>query len=548
MQAYKKGNNMPDDSKLPNSVEQTPPSTTSLDDTSASISPDQSQAPANSSGSSQVIAQSPTPQTPAAPAPAQPSAPAPKVIGTVPPPQPDVEAAHAIVDAGKTPVVSHVRKKNRSVLLIAAVLVLILLLAGGYVFAFYLPNTPGHVFSESLTRSGLALDRLVDYSKTQQQTGYNSVATNGNIQVKSPSASYTITASGNADKNGNSTDTVQADILGENITANVRTVVSHGNTTPDFFVQISGIKSFLDSLGANGLDKYDGKWIVIDHTLIDTYESSIKNTLGTKSGSSSVTGLPAYSQVQDAVSRIQAVNKQYLFTTNTASAVLTNQKYVGQQTVNGRVVYQYQVGYDKAHLLAYVSAIGSAFDASQLNSWSKQVNSGESLSDAMDLSSLKTAVQNAKSNYTFNLWADKSTKLITKLEFDDSGSDLSKFTVSQNYTGGNVYPFSFNMAGKSSDGNSYNATVGLNLNTSTNKVTATVNASSDTTSGTTTINGDFSFAPSKNQVQVTAPSGATSFTNLLLSLGLNSSSISDSLTPTGSGSRNGGSLLPVNAQ
>lgn len=74
----------------------------------------------------------------------------------------------------------------------------VLLLAGGYVFAMYLPNRPESVFSTSLQRSGQAVDKLVDYmenTKTSASQMYD-----GTMTLQSSGASLDATIKGEGDE------------------------------------------------------------------------------------------------------------------------------------------------------------------------------------------------------------------------------------------------------------------------------------------------------------------------------------------------------------
>src|SRR5207248_875277 len=91
------------------------------------------------------------------------------------------------------------------------------------------------------------------------------------------------------------------------------------------------------------------------------------------------------------------------------------------------------------------------------------------LSQVSDFDSLKSSIKNAKANYTFELWADAKTKLISKVAFTDPSNKSSVFTLSQNYSSGNQYPFSLHITGKDSGGNPEDMTLGLSVDTKTNK-------------------------------------------------------------------------------
>ena len=410
---------------------------------------------------------------------------------------------------------------------LAAVLVVVGA-ACGYAFGFYLPNTPSSIYSSSLQNSGKALDQLVQYSRSQTSANYTGAAFDGVLHVKSPSGSFDINLNGAGDDK-NASVSVNADILGQKASAELRAVTASGNTSPDLYLQVNGIKQYLDANGLTALDGLDGKWISVDHTLLDTYAASVAKSFSAGTVTTDSASAPTYAQIQDAVAKVQAVNKQYLFTEDQKTAVLANQKFLGQVTRNGHTLDHYRVGFSKGHLLAYVKAQEAALDSSKLNNWSKQANGGKSLSKAMDFSSLEGSIKNAKSDYTFELWADAKTKLVSELSFADPSSNMV-MTLAQGYTGGSQYPFSMTINGKDG-GDTINAAINLSVDTQTNKVTGGFTYSSQGADGTSSIDASLHITPGNTAVRVTAPQGATSITDLLNSYGLG-----DLIGNSGSGS------------
>ena len=61
---------------------------------------------------------------------------------------------------------SPAKSKKRWLLPLIIFIVVVLLLAGAYVFAFLLPNQPSSVFEKSLKNTGSAVDSLATYSNT----------------------------------------------------------------------------------------------------------------------------------------------------------------------------------------------------------------------------------------------------------------------------------------------------------------------------------------------------------------------------------------------
>ncbi len=402
-------------------------------------------------------------------------------------------------------------KKRWAVPAIVAIALLVVL-GGGYVFAFYLPNRPSAIYAASLDKSGKAVDALVQYGDSVAAKNYKSSTFSGTLHVKTSSVSFDASLNGMYDQNANATATLNADVLGQKVGVNVRSVRDTSNTSPDVYLQLSGVKPTLDSLGLSSLDTLDGQWLSVDHTLIDTVAA---NATQTSAASDLATAkFPTTAQVEDAVSKVQTVNKQYIFTTNSKTAVLKQSSFVGKETKDGRNMYHYKVGYNKTNLQAYVNSLGTALNSSSLNTWAKTVNDGKDISAS--LKGLHDSINNAKANYTFDVWVDAKTKLIHSIQFVDP-SDQSVLTLSQNYTGGDTYPFMLNVSGKDSEtGQAETVTVDLSIDTKTNKDSGTVNLGEGDNSGSF----KFAVTPSNDQVKVAAPAGAVSVVDVLNQLGL----------------------------
>lgn len=426
---------------------------------------------------------------------------------------PDVEVSRTPAEPPSTPAVttsSVAPGSKKRWLLPIIVVVIVLLLAGGYVFGYYLPNTPTNVYNSSLENSGKAVDKLVAYTQAQDTAAQQGVTLDGTLKSTGGSTNFDATLNGAFDKNANGTLEAKADISGEHVTIDVRSVRAAGNKIPDIYVQLSGVQQLL---AAYGLGDLDGKWVSIDHTLIDSYLTSIKQMTGGASGNiAAATATPTVEQINDVVNKVQTVNRQYLFTADSSKAVLTSQQFVGKEMRNNRPANHYKVSVNKEHLQAYVAALKTALDSSKLNDWSKAANGGKSLSESANWDELEKEVKSANPS-TFDLWADNKTRLISAIQFTDS-SNGSKVTIAQNYTGGDVYPFSLSISGAKNLTD--NGTMGLSVDTKANKYTVTFDTATDNTGGR--ISFKLNVALSNQPVKVTAPSGATSLNDVLSGL------------------------------
>ena len=397
--------------------------------------------------------------------------------------------------------------------LIAAVIALVVILGGGYVFAFYLPNTPSHIYASGLDRTAQGYDKLVEYTKTAQTKQFKSSKLSGDFKFVSSAVSGDGTFSGQSDDK-DATGTLNVNIASVKAGINFRSVTASGQDTPDVYFQVNGVKSILNGYGLNQFASLDGQWISVDHTLLESAAASA-------AGDSKSNGLksPTSAQVQDALTRAGQVNRQYLFNAKADKAVLKQEKYLGKSMVNGRQVYGYQVGYDKAHLKDYIKAMQSAVNDSSLNAWIK-ATTGKSASQA-DLSSLIDSIDKADGNYSFTMYVDAKTKLIDVLRFKDPKTS-DYFEIGQAYSGGSVYPFSFKYVSTSDPQDAGTIELTAKLDSAANTVTFGANLDAKESGSPLTFKLDAEVTMDNDTIHVTAPAGAKSVMEIYQQLGLDS--------------------------
>ncbi len=409
------------------------------------------------------------------------------------------------------------KKSKKKLLLIAAVAaaLLVLLLGGRYVFAVYLPNTPGNVYKSGLKNSADANDKLIAYSNAQQQTEYKSLSVGSEFWVKTPKVSTDTTTDGSFAKSSGQFQ-VAGSSKGNTAKATFRIITKQGNTSPDLYAELSGVNKNLDIAGANTSDAKQGQWISVDHTLFDAYKGNLQpfriNPIGTYIV---LTGkVPNPVQEQAAFAKVQVVNKQYLFSADPSKAVLTKGQFLGKDSIQGRTQYHYIVGYDKAHMQAYIAALGQALDDNQLNDWSKQASNGKNLSEAMDLESLSSQIANAPPDHTFDVWIDAQEKLVGKIAFTDPHGKSSMFTISNNAETGPAN-FTIEHTEKNNSGYPKSAKLTIDINSSINSLGFTLDLKNKTAAGSTWITGSVSFKPDYAILNVTVPKGAKPITDTM---------------------------------
>lgn len=414
--------------------------------------------------------------------------------------------------------------KKRWVLPVAVIATLALLGSAAYAYLVYLPNRPNAVYNKSMVNTGKAVDVLVDYTNDQAKKGYKGADYTVALKGEAEGSTMSMDMHGSTDTVGNATASMSADVLGQKFSGEVRSLSVKGSVMPDIYFKVSGVKKVLDNFGMPG-SAVEGQWIALDHKTLESYTEGLQSELDASSVDPTglAQSLPTTAQAQDAMAKMQQVNKQYLFTDDADKSVITNKKFVAKETQDGRSVYHYTVGYNKDHLAAYVTAVGKALDSSKLNDWAKKMSDGQDISKAMNLDDLKKSAQDTKGDYTFDMWVDAKTKLVSALKFADTEDKNVSVTISQGYTGsGTAYPFKIKSESKNKDEGTME--LGLTIDTSSNKVSGTMKLNTSTTK----VDGTMSVTPTTKLVNVTAPTGTKPLDTILKSFGLSQ----DSLMPS----------------
>lgn len=399
--------------------------------------------------------------------------------------------------------------------------ILLVLLSAGYVFGIYMPNRPEAVFSTGLVRTGTAIDKLLEYTRKQSEAKRESTKLEGTLGVKSSTVSLDATIKSQSDGK-NAKISLDANVAGQKLNVEALTVEAPSSKTPDVYLKVSGVKSYLEQNGGAQLAALDNQWIGVDHTLLDTLQKQIETT---NNSSASLGQLPTAAQINDALAKTQKVNKEYLFTDNNKKAVLQNVGFVGKETIDGRQVYNYKVKLNHAQARDYIDALGRALDESTLNDWYKKQNNDQNISGTFEIlkqGESKSPIAKDKADEIFNIRIDLKTKLVQSITFTSATeTNPGTLTLSQSYTGGDIYPFALNVNMKDKE-NPLEITLGVVVNTKTNNVDLTVKGKNGSSSKTA-----FDFAakmtPSDDKVTVTAPTGAKPITDVLKQLGLDPS-------------------------
>lgn len=393
--------------------------------------------------------------------------------------------------------------------------ILVLLLAAGWVFGMYLPNKPENVWKTGVNRTGQALDSVVaDATDSQKLASLKTANLTGDVSVKS--ADYT--ASGKLTTQGNDTATTSdlnvsfkpSGQPGYNFSAKLLTSLAANAQYPDLYFQISGFKDLgLDALVPN-VSSYDGKWITVSGDYLS-------KTIGQSGSDSPKKAQQLTNQdVADAARAVTATTKDYVFTTDPAKAVLVNKGFVGKETVEGVSSYHYTAAINKDHAKDYCSAIANTIAGT--NAFKKFVDSADRSDRQKSLkSSCINGVDNIKSSDTFDVWVGGKYKLIHKVRLHDSADKNAYLDFGQTYKGDDTLNF-FATVHQPSD------KIDLNFTSTTNTKTNTTNGHLHVTSTAKdsgfTADANYQLKSDNSKVNVTKPKGAVPLPDVLRQLGI----------------------------
>ncbi len=334
------------------------------------------------------------------------------------------------------PEVPEKKSKKKLFLLTGGGALLALLLAGGFVFGYYLPNTPSHVWSTGLNRTGKALDSIVTSATEEKKLEtYKTSEISGNFKATYGGQSYSgELTSAFDDANSDSGLTISTkDKTGKTTDLKVlaKTNIASGNNFPDIYFQIVGLKSLgLDQYIPN-ISSYDSKWIQIDSKYLESIGATYLS--GTDNNQKEVTS----SDVAELARSATNVTTDYLLTTDKDKAVFTQQSFVGKETVDGVKAYHYTVGIDKDHAKAYCTALSNAMLSS--NAYKKVAQpKDDELAKAKENAAKDcqtTVDEDFKATDTFDLWVDSKYKLVYKVRVYDEKDKGIYTDIGQLYKG-----------------------------------------------------------------------------------------------------------------
>lgn len=401
------------------------------------------------------------------------------------------------------------KKSKKKWFLGSGVVATVLLLSTGFVFGYYIPNTPANVWKTGMDHTGQAVESLMTEATSSKNTeAFKQYQLTADFDYKSDS-DQVVSGTVNAKTNGTDSDSngsVSVKQLGSSpktVLASVRTIKSNDSTLPDIFFKVSGLESFGFDAYVPNLASYENRWIEIDGSYLESLGGEAVDTTSKDQISSQ--------DAHELAVAVSGVTREYLFGVDESKAVLENKSFVGKETIDGVKTYHYTVSVNKTNFQAYCAALG---DKLATTSAYKKLVGSENTSEAKN-SFVKSCKETDVSG-TFDIWIDSGYKLVHKVRFTDENNKDSYVDFGQTYNGSDTLPFFI----KAYDADSKSTlSVNLTYNTKTNQVDgkgSIKSTGSDGGSGTL----KFQLKPSTTDINIERPTNTIKIDQLLSELGL----------------------------
>ena len=314
--------------------------------------------------------------------------------------------------------------------------------AGGYVFGLYLPNKPDHVWGLAFSRTGDALDTLVNSAVSADTTkAYQKLQLTGDLNVKSGSASFRGSLDGKFDPTtAQGTVKISAgDSEGQkyDLGIDLRSQRPKDALYPDSYLRLSGLKALGLDAYLPGIGDYDNKWVYISGDYVKSLVPAM-----TDSQSKDTNPQLTRDDVAEVAQTLTRVTKQYVFTDDQSKAVVINKEFLGKDQSEGASTYHYKAGLNKDHAQAYCVALGNALLETKAY---KKFNAVDGTAGKTDPKTTVTkdcadSTGGIKDTSSFELWVERGHDLIQKVKVADPSEPGNYVEVGQTYKGGTTIP------------------------------------------------------------------------------------------------------------
>ena len=392
----------------------------------------------------------------------------------------------------------------------------VLLLGGGaYGYFGVYTQSPSYIWKQSVKKTGEGLKAFLE----QVPATPKSSKINGTFKLTTPVAADGTLTSVSDEKNMQLTTSFGAAGIRANL--ELRGITPSGASNPDLYVKVDGVKGLAGLAGSSAseiepiLNSVDGKWFVVDHTLLDQATASLKT---------SDAKIPSNEELRKDMIELSksmtAVLNERVFTTDDTKAVAALKAKVAKEDFKGRASQHITVQIRKQQLKDFVVAMKDTIKDSKVRELFAPNTNGKTFEQAIDFDGMLKDLD--KANYdtmVADVWLDSSLHYIRNVRIPivdekDAKKTTGSIDFMLDYKGGDEYPLSVTMSNKDKDAEG-TITIGMTLKKASSDATLTLGL--DMTSEGQKIQGsaEFKMSGSNDAVSVEKPAGATNIMNLL---------------------------------
>ncbi len=395
--------------------------------------------------------------------------------------------------------------KKKSLIVLGAIIAAVLVLGGSAAayFGVIVPNKPENLWKKSLQNTGKGYDNLVNYA--EQKKDVKGGTLNGNFKIEAPG----VVADGKITSKYYDKDSetkIDIGAVGTRFSLELLTTTAEGSKNPDVYAKVTGLKGLDQLLAAEApgigqqLGAFENQWFVVDHTFLDSLEQTLSQDPQTQAA--------ANLKAEDVVALAKdmgEVTKEYVLTDDSSKAVLNRKQDVGKETVDGRSVYHYKVGLDKAHLKDFNKA---ACDKLINSNVYKAISNGKPGDDFKKECYDTKDIDKINESDTADVWVDTKTKVIRTVRITPEKEKKDNyFDLGLLYNGGDEYPFVIKFVTKEK-GSEGQGELKFTLNTKTDKVSFDISADGKEANQPFKFSLKGAIVPGNNKVKITKPQGA----------------------------------------
>lgn len=415
-----------------------------------------------------------------------------------------------------------VRKQKLVLFIVVAV---ILSIGGGAVAMNYMQqNNPDYIWKKALDNTSKGFASFATSVTENEKKGGSAT---GAFKVEQPIAADGNFSANWFNKNVESKSSVG--VSGVRATTDIRAIEFEGSDYPDIYVNIAGLES-VESLVetsnpslASAINRLNGNWLSIDHTLLEQLEQS---TTGTGSAVQDPVTLTT-DDYRDISNKTSEIISEYLFSSDTETAVITVLDQAVKEDFDGVETFKYNVSINKDNLKKFIEAYKNGIQETRFDEFVVSMDgSGRSFEEIVAVDELLQSVDQLDLDSTKNeMWVDIDQKIIRNLRITPTDQDRVEggyIEFALPYDGGDVLPFTMRfVSGVTRD---TNGTLNVELVAGYNLADQSVNFSFSVVGSTDQekmkATGTMRVTPSDEEVNPVKPDSAQNIIEFLNSLGV----------------------------